>query len=112
MKQGQEQRAPQGPPGRRDFDPVALGSLIGIVAVLMITFSSMRDVDRLDRTLSERLAKLENQIAQVANRPAAAPAAAAGINPDRVYTLKNVADAPAKGPASAPVQIVEFSDFE
>ena len=111
MKQGQEQRGQAPPPGRRDFDPVALGSLIGIVAVLMITFSSMRDVDRLDRSLGERLAKLENQIAQVANRPAAAPAPA-GINPDRVYTLKNVADAPAKGPASAPVQIVEFSDFE
>jgi hypothetical protein len=114
MKQGQEQRAAQAPPpGRRDFDPVALGTLVGIVAVLMITFSSMRDVERLDRTLSERLTKLETQIAQVATRPAAAPAQQAqGIDPERVYKLRTVADAPAKGPAGAPVQIIEFSEFQ
>ena len=116
MKQGQEQRPVphQPPPHRRDFDPVALATLIGVVAILMITFSNMRDVDQLDRTLSERLGKLESQLAQAGTRPAAAPAAAppGGIDPARVYTVKNVPDAPAKGPANAPIVIAEFSDFQ
>src|SRR5262245_12947125 len=100
-KQGQEQRIVQhqSPPPRRDLDLIALGTLVGVVAILMITFSNMRDVERLDRTLSERLGKLEDQLAQVNSRPAAAPAAApaGGIDPARVYTVRNPADAPAKG---------------
>jgi len=116
-KQGQEQRTvqQQPPPFRRDLDLIALGTLVGVVAILMITFSNMRDVERLDRTVSERLGKLEDQIAQLNSRPAPAAAAAApagAADPSRVYTVKNVPDAPAKGPANAPVLIAEFSDFQ
>jgi hypothetical protein len=101
-------QAPIPPPGRRDFDPIGLATLIGVVAVLMISFSNMRDIDRLDRTLGERLAKLEGQVAR-----APAPAAPArGPDPNRVYTLKFASDAPAKGPAGAPITIAEFSEFQ
>ena len=116
MKQPQDQRiVHQPPPRRHDFDPIALATLAGVVALLMITFTNMRDVDRLDRTIGERIEKLEGQIAQVGSRPApaAAPAAApGGIDPNRVHTIKIAADAPARGPQNAPVVIAEFSDFQ
>ena len=96
------------PPAQRNFDPVGLATLIGVVGVLMISFSNMRDIDRLDRTISERLGKLEGQVAR-----APAPAAPSrGPDPNRVYALKLAADAPARGPASAPVTIAEFSEFQ
>ena len=97
-------------PTRRDLDPVALVTLIGVIALLMITFTNMRDIDRLDRGLGERLGKLEGQIAQVGSRPANA-APAQGLDPSRVYTVKT-AGAPVRGPATAPVTIAEFSDFQ
>ena len=97
------------PPNRSNLDPVALVTLIGVIALLVITFSNMRDIDRLDRGLGERLGKLEGQIAQ-APRPANA-APAQGLDPSRVYTVKT-AGAPVRGPAAAPVTIVEFSDFQ
>ena len=115
MKQQQDQRPVYDPPARRQLDVVALATLVGVMAILMITFTNMRDVDRLDRTLETRIAKLEADIAQMGTR--AAPAAAAapargGLDPSRVYPIKVAADAPAKGPAKAPVVIAEFSDFQ
>ena len=100
------------PPRRRDLEPLGLATLAGVVVLLMIGYSNMRDIDRLDRTLSDRLAKLEGQLAQVASRPAAAPAPPQrGPDPNRVYSIRT-ANAPVKGPAGAPVTIAEFSDFQ
>ena len=50
-------------------------------------------------------------VAAAQARPAAAPAAPSGPDPNRRYTV-NTAGAPAKGPNSARVKIVEFSDFQ
>jgi protein-disulfide isomerase len=105
------ERLPGPPPRRRDLDPVGLATLGGVVALLMITFSNMRDVDRLDRTIGERLSKLEGQVAQIGIRPSPAPAQR-GPDPGRVYPIKVVADAPTVGPSVAPVTIAEFSDFQ
>ena len=45
-------------------------------------------------------------------RPAAAPARRAGRpDPDRRYTVE-IKGSPAKGPASAKIKLVEFSDFQ
>jgi hypothetical protein len=101
------------PPRGRDLDPLGIATLAGVVVILMIAYSSMRDVERIDRTLSDRLAKLETQIAQISTRPAAQPAAqpSSGPDPSRSYTI-NTANAPVKGKASAPVVIAEFSDFQ
>jgi len=101
-------QSPIPPRGRRDFEPVALVTLIGVIALLMISFSNMRDIDRLDRSLGERIGKLEGQVAR-------APAQAApsrGPDPNRAYTLKLTSATPARGPAVAPVTIAEFSDFQ
>ena len=86
--------------------------MAGVIGILMISFSSMRDVDRLDRSLSERIGKLEDQIAQVGTRAAQPAGAPAAQDPNRVYTVKFAGDAPMRGRASAPVTIAEFSDFQ
>ena len=74
------------------------------------------DVASADNLDSIRLALADTKQAlqQVAQaRPAAGGAAARGGRPDptKRYTVKTDG-APAKGPASAKVKIVEFSDFQ
>ena len=111
---GEGQRPGEGaPPERRGTDPMALVTLIGVVALLMLAFANWRDVARIDRSLGERLGKLETRLDQVATRleRAPAPAAQRGPDPNRVYTIQT-AGAPARGPAGAPVTIAEFSDFQ
>jgi protein-disulfide isomerase len=110
-RQGSE-RFPEPPPRRRDLDTLGLATLAGVVAILMIAFSNMRDIDRLDRSLGERLGKLEGQVAQVASRPSQAAPAQQGPDPNRVYSIKLAANAPIRGPVTAPVTIAEFSDFQ
>jgi len=90
----------------------------GVVAVLMISFSNWRELDRIEETLSGRLTQIESKVAEVGakvdNLPTQAAQAAPprrGPDPNRVYTIKT-AGAPVKGPASAPVTIAEFSDFQ
>jgi protein-disulfide isomerase len=114
-QQGSPQRladvTPRGP-GRHHVDPVGLATLAGVVGLLMISYASMRDIDRVERSLSERLSKLETQITQLASRPQQAQAPAQqGPDPNRVYTIR-VANAPVRGPAAAPITIAEFSDFQ
>src|SRR5215212_8812639 len=108
MKQESERPRYTGSPGRRDFDPVGLATLVGVVALLMITYSNMRDVDRLDIGLGQRLGRLEDKIAQIQRAPTTAAAPAQGLDPDRIYTVKT-GDAPSRGSASAAVTIAEFS---
>lgn len=109
-QQGEPQRQEYAPPPGRGVDPLALATLIGVVAVLVISFSSWRDVARIDRSLGERLDKLEARIDQIGTR-APAQAAPRGPDPNRVYTIR--ADgSPTRGQAGAPVTIAEFSDFQ
>ena len=113
-RQGDGQRpAHDPPPERRGGEALGLATLAGVVATLVLSFASWRDVDRIDRSLGERLGKLETRLEQVATRMERAPAPAAqrGPDPNRVYTIQT-ASAPVRGPVGAAVTIAEFSDFE
>jgi len=115
-RQGEGQQRPEGyapPPSGRGIDPLVLVTLIGVVGLLMISFASWRDVARIDSSLGERLGKLETRLDQVATRMerASAQAPQRGPDPNRVYPIQT-ASSPARGPASAPVTIAEFSDFQ
>lgn len=115
------QNQPQQPqyqmPPRRSADPLALVTVVGVVAVLMISFSNWRELDGIEESLSDRLGKIETQVAELSDKVSNMPAQAAaapprrGPDPNRVYTIKT-AGAPAKGPANAAVTIAEFSDFQ
>jgi hypothetical protein len=107
-----EEYAP--PRERRVVDPLALVTLIGVVALLMIAFANWRDTQRIDRNLDARLEKLETRLDQAATRMerASAPAPARqGPDPNRVYPIKTDGS-PFRGKAGAPVTIAEFSDFQ
>jgi hypothetical protein len=66
-----------------------------------------------DQMAEIRVALNETKYALVTAAQArpAAPSAPSGPDPNRRYTV-NTAGAPAKGPNSARVKIVEFSDFQ
>ena len=105
------------PPAAKGLDSLGLATLAGTIAVLVISFSNMRALDR----LAGDVGQLERQLDRVAQAPAAAarpnqqpeqnPQRRSGPDPDRVHEIRT-ANAPAKGPANAPVVIAEFSDFQ
>lgn len=108
-------RAPA-PQGRSGMDPMALATLAGVVVILMISFSNLRAIDRIQSGFDSRLGQIETRISQIGT--VAAPAAApppqqrpTGPDPEKVYPIK-LAGAPTKGPARAAVTIAEFSDFQ
>ena len=118
----QTREAPTSPPVQRHGQPhgtpwLGLATLVGVIAVLMISFSNWREIDGIEESLNQKLGQIENRIAQVSDKvdklPAQAQAQPArrGLDPDRVYPIKT-AGAPSKGPSSAPIVVAEFSDFQ
>ena len=105
------------PTPKSGVDALGLATLGGTIAVLMISFANMRSIDRLAGNVDQ----IEDRIARGGQAPAAqgqAPAQPAQNaqrsqrpDPNRVYEVRT-ANAPAKGPAQAPVVIAEFSDFQ
>jgi hypothetical protein len=89
----------------------------GLVALLMISFSNWRMIDRIEASMDDKLGKIETRLATVSEKvdnvatARAAPAPSQGPDPNKVYTVKTEG-APSKGPANAAVTIAEFSDFQ
>jgi protein-disulfide isomerase len=86
-------------PTARRLDLLGLATLVGVIVMLTISAVNVWSV----RRLVERVGKIED--AMGARRSASGP------DPSRVYTVKT-AGSPTKGPETAPVTIVVFSEFQ
>lgn len=92
---------------------IAAGVVIGLSASSLGCHRETRDASALEdqhRQILSRLADLEQKIDRLASRPATAPRPA-GPDPARTYSLP-LAGSPLKGPADAPITIVEFADYQ
>ena len=89
---------------------VPLGILIGVVILIALAGLNVYETRRQRIELNDQIA----QLAKVINtRPAnpAQPPRPSGPDPDKVYTVK-LDGVPIAGSRSAPIQIVEISDFQ
>ena len=90
---------------------MAGATLAGVAVLILLGYMNWQETRAVQKSLDDRLEKVETRLADLAKaRPAAAPAGR-GPDPDRVYTVKTDG-APGKGPAGAPVTIAELSDFQ
>src|SRR5437762_9527824 len=88
--------------------------LIAVLAVALVApgCAQKSDIEAVQTTQKEILAKLEKIEKDIAARPAA-PAAAQRpqVDPNKVYEIP-VGSSAVRGPKSAPVTITMFSDFQ
>jgi protein-disulfide isomerase len=100
----------QGEPLWKTSERIPLGILIGVVVLIALAGLNVYETREQRTEMNDRMTQLA---AAINSRPAAnpAPARPSGPDPEKVYTVKTEG-APFEGSKSAPVQIVEISDFQ
>ncbi len=97
------------------FDAVRWTTLVGVLILLATSLMSLLLVFRIQFGLDSRLVQIESRLGQVSTKVDTVAAQfqpqRRGPDPNRVHTI-NTVGAPFKGPAGAPVTVVEFSDFQ
>ncbi|MDX2170725.1 MAG: thioredoxin domain-containing protein [Deltaproteobacteria bacterium] len=83
---------------------------LGLMTACHSDSAKLDEVREQQRQILERLTAIEKKLERGAARPPAA-ARAGAVDPKQTYTIP-VGDSPAKGPADAPITIVEFSDYQ
>ncbi len=93
---------------------VRIATLVGLGVLIWMNAAALREAKDGRRELGDRLGRLEGQVGQLATKVDSAARAAQpsrGPDPNRVYTVRTEGS-PAEGPATAPIVIAEFSDFQ
>ena len=85
------------------------------VGALGLGFVAWTDVRKVKDDTTKRLVDIDTKISQlqtqVANAAKAKPAAQQGPDPNKVYSVRTDGS-PARGNATAPIVIAEFSDYQ
>ncbi len=90
--------------------PAAVVGAAIVLASLVLRAPLQRTAEELTG-IRTALADTKQALQSVAQGRPAAPQPARGPDPNRRYTV-STAGAPARGPATAKVKIIEFSDFQ
>jgi len=115
-KSGSKPAQRNGVQQQRGGQTLGLATLVGVLALLVISFINWQEIDRAQAGLDARFARIEARLNEVSKNVNEAVAKVAqpprrGPDPNRVYQFKTDGS-PSRGPSSAPVTIVEFSDFQ
>ena len=120
MTKGNQYRDDRGPAqggGSSSAGLYQIATLIGVGLLVAMNAKMLTDTGSFKQSvngLNERIDGVNNRIVALGNEVrsrAAAPPPSRGPDPTKVYPIKTDG-APSEGPASAPIVIAEFSDFQ
>ena len=116
MSKTVKEKRKEPPPSPTSSGPMIIAAAIiggAILAGSLIVNSALGDTATELQRITVALAQTRDSLEEVAKKAPAAPAQQRRRGPDPNKRHKiNTAGAPAKGPPSAKIQIVEFSDFQ